>query len=59
MSAPTPTGIPAEAETRITAIDLLLRLIMTGSVDDDRSALVDRLLFDSKSALRDQPAAVE
>ena len=37
----------------------LLRLATAGSVDDGKSTLVGRLLFDSKSILRDQLAAVE
>ncbi|WP_080462444.1 GTP-binding protein [Actinomyces gaoshouyii] len=37
----------------------LLRLATAGSVDDGKSTLVGRLLFDSKSVLRDQLAAVE
>lgn len=37
----------------------LVRLATAGSVDDGKSTLVGRLLFDSKSVLRDQLAAVE
>ena len=39
--------------------DSLLRLATAGSVDDGKSTLVGRLLFDSKAVLRDQLAAVE
>ncbi|KGM12851.1 sulfate adenylyltransferase subunit 1 [Cellulomonas bogoriensis] len=37
----------------------LLRLATAGSVDDGKSTLVGRLLYDSKSVLTDQLAAVE
>lgn len=50
------TGAGAPAEGRPTG---LLRLATAGSVDDGKSTLVGRLLFDSKSVLRDQLAAVE
>ena len=59
MSTPTLTDIPAEAEARAAASGSLLRLATAGSVDDGKSTLVGRLLFDSKSVLRDQLAAVE
>ena len=59
MSTPTLTDIPAEAEARAAATGSLLRLATAGSVDDGKSTLVGRLLFDSKSVLRDQLAAVE
>ena len=58
MSTPTLTDIPAEAEARAST-GSLLRLATAGSVDDGKSTLVGRLLFDSKSVLRDQLAAVE
>lgn len=58
---------PAEPATAVrtapsepaTAPGGLLRLATAGSVDDGKSTLVGRLLFDSKSVLRDQLAAVE
>ena len=53
MSTPTLTDIPAEAEARAAATGSLLRLATAGSVDDGKSTLVGRLLFDSKSVLRD------
>ena len=59
MSTPTLTDIPAEAEARAATTGSLLRLATAGSVDDGKSTLVGRLLFDSKSVLRDQLAAVE
>ncbi len=37
----------------------LLRLATAGSVDDGKSTLVGRLLYDSKSVLADQMDAVE
>jgi len=37
----------------------LLRLATAGSVDDGKSTLVGRLLYDTKSVLADQLAAVE
>ena len=53
------TDIPAAAEARAATSGSLLRLATAGSVDDGKSTLVGRLLFDSKSVLRDQLAAVE
>ena len=43
----------------MTTTGSLLRLATAGSVDDGKSTLVGRLLFDSKTVLRDQLAAVE
>src|SRR5699024_2322084 len=43
----------------ITTTGTLLRLATAGSVDDGKSTLVGRLLFDSKSVLADQLDAVE
>jgi len=37
----------------------LLRFITAGSVDDGKSTLIDRLLYDSKSIFEDQLAAIE
>ena len=37
----------------------LLRFITAGSVDDGKSTLIGRLLYDSKSLLADQLTAVE
>src|ERR1700690_3194712 len=37
----------------------LLRFITAGSVDDGKSTLIGRLLYDSKSILRDQLEALE
>ena len=37
----------------------LLRLATAGSVDDGKSTLIGRLLYDSKAVMEDQLAAVE
>ena len=37
----------------------LLRFTTAGSVDDGKSTLIGRLLFDSKAVFEDQMAAVE
>jgi len=37
----------------------LLRFVTTGSVDDGKSTLIGRLLFETKSIFEDQYAAVE
>jgi sulfate adenylyltransferase subunit 1 (EFTu-like GTPase family) len=37
----------------------LLRFTTAGSVDDGKSTLIGRLLYDSKSVFEDQMAAVE
>lgn len=67
MSAATTHPLPAEgalpAETTdqspVLPTSTLLRLATAGSVDDGKSTLVGRLLFDSKSVLADQLDAVE
>ena len=51
--------LPAPAGAGGATTGSLLRLATAGSVDDGKSTLVGRLLFDSKSVLRDQLAAVE
>ncbi len=51
-SSPSTTGATSRAAT-------LLRIATAGSVDDGKSTLVGRLLFDSKSVLSDQLDAVE
>src|SRR5450631_4793091 len=50
-----PVGRPALAET---AEKSLLRFLTCGSVDDGKSTLIGRLLYDSKLVLDDQLAAV-
>jgi sulfate adenylyltransferase subunit 1 len=47
---------PAEPSTQVSA---LLRLATAGSVDDGKSTLVGRLLYDTKSVLADQYEAVQ
>ena len=37
----------------------LLRFTTAGSVDDGKSTLIGRLLYDSKSIFRDQLASIE
>ena len=37
----------------------LLRFLTCGSVDDGKSTLIGRLLYDSKSLMEDQVAALE
>jgi len=53
--APTPAHAPASPQHRHD----LLRLATAGSVDDGKSTLVGRLLYDTKSVLADQLDAVE
>ena len=50
-----PVGPPALAGT---AEKSLLRFLTCGSVDDGKSTLIGRLLYDSKLVLDDQLAAV-
>jgi len=52
----TDAGHPADSAARHMDI---LRLATAGSVDDGKSTLIGRLLFDSKSIFEDQLAAVE
>src|SRR5579859_857498 len=47
---------PIEPATQVSG---LLRLATAGSVDDGKSTLVGRLLYDTKSVLADQYEAVE
>ena len=49
----------AEASPRIDSGQTLLRLATAGSVDDGKSTLIGRLLYDSKAVMEDQLAAVE
>jgi len=53
--APTPARAPEDPQHRHD----LLRLATAGSVDDGKSTLVGRLLYDTKSVLADQLDAVE
>ncbi len=52
------TGMSSGAE-RLPTTTALLRFATAGSVDDGKSTLVGRLLYDSKSVLADQLEAVE
>ena len=57
MTTAAANGSPAEFLTGKTGE--LLRIATSGSVDDGKSTLIGRLLYDSKSILKDQLAAVE
>lgn len=55
-----PTAGPAAGQSPSTHHEReLLRLATAGSVDDGKSTLIGRLLYDTKSVLADQLAAVE
>ncbi|WP_084638199.1 sulfate adenylyltransferase subunit 1 [Gordonia shandongensis] len=61
MTAPLPSATPADSDPAAPALDTgsdLLRIATAGSVDDGKSTLVGRLLFDTKSVLADQIDAV-
>ncbi|NJR20311.1 MAG: hypothetical protein HC777_01725, partial [Hyphomonadaceae bacterium] len=47
------------SKTRAKRIKSLLRFITCGSVDDGKSTLIGRLLYDSKMIFEDQLAALE
>jgi bifunctional enzyme CysN/CysC len=53
----------AESDSRVASLPpsatTLLRLATAGSVDDGKSTLIGRLLYDSKAVMEDQLAAVE
>ncbi|MDT0631206.1 sulfate adenylyltransferase subunit CysN [Rubrivirga sp. F394] len=55
---PAPTAPPADGGDAYLDMDLL-RFTTAGSVDDGKSTLIGRLLYDSKSIFEDQLAAVE
>ena len=61
MGAPTIQLEPTEETQHVTehATRDLLRLATAGSVDDGKSTLIGRLLYDTKSVLADQLSAVE
>lgn len=61
MSTVTPTTLTNEEHQPVTehATRDLLRLATAGSVDDGKSTLIGRLLYDTKSVLADQLSAVE
>ena len=56
MSAST---LPAETAELAFARKDILRIATAGSVDDGKSTLIGRLLYDTKSVLADQLSAVE
>lgn len=58
-SAPTGPGDDIEARIRAHNSRTLLRFVMCGSVDDGKSTLIGRLLYESGSLLLDQLAALE
>jgi bifunctional enzyme CysN/CysC len=60
--AVTPTPAPTTNGTGIAATGhgaAMLRLVITGSVDDGKSTLIGRLLYDSKQILSDQLEALQ
>jgi len=70
MSTPTPTNEPVYVVDELIAKDInayllahqhktMLRFITCGSVDDGKSTLIGRLLYDSKMIFEDQLAALE
>ena len=59
MSIDTVEGLDAAQLTDVAASRPQLRLVVAGSVDDGKSTLVGRLLYDTKSILADQYEAVE
>jgi bifunctional enzyme CysN/CysC len=54
----TDTGHTIAALAEQTQASALLRLVITGSVDDGKSTLIGRLLYDSKQILNDQLEAL-
>ncbi|MFL5823137.1 MAG: sulfate adenylyltransferase subunit CysN [Solirubrobacteraceae bacterium] len=58
-STPTALGDDIEAHIRAHNARTLLRFVMCGSVDDGKSTLIGRLLYESGSLLSDQLAALE
>lgn len=65
MSTPTTDTAPAAAESAAEQLQTmaehaqLLRIATAGSVDDGKSTLIGRLLFDSKGIFEDQLASIE
>jgi bifunctional enzyme CysN/CysC len=57
--SPHPAAIDVEAYLAQHARKSLLRFITCGSVDDGKSTLIGRLLYDSKTLFEDQLAALE
>ncbi len=59
MSTSTQTDLPSSADTSGYLDMDLLRFTTAGSVDDGKSTLIGRLLYDSKNTFDDQMEAVE
>ncbi len=58
-ASPEPTSLPGRSAGSTSNPTELLRIATAGSVDDGKSTLIGRLLWDSKSVFEDQAAAVE
>lgn len=59
MSTPSTSDLPSSADTTGYLDMDLLRFTTAGSVDDGKSTLIGRLLYDSKNTFEDQMEAVE
>src|SRR3954466_15163086 len=61
LRTPSPDSAASEVEAYLVANERksLLRFITCGSVDDGKSTLIGRLLYDSKMLFEDQLAALE
>jgi bifunctional enzyme CysN/CysC len=59
MTDVTPTGADAKAYIDAHLHRALLRLMTCGSVDDGKSTLIGRLLYESRLLFEDQLAALE
>ena len=59
MSTPSNSDLPSSADTSGYLDMDLLRFTTAGSVDDGKSTLIGRLLYDSKNTFDDQMEAVE
>ncbi len=57
-TAPTSVGAPAGMTGSLTTTRGLLRFSTAGSVDDGKSTLIGRLLYDSQAVFEDQLASV-
>ena len=59
LMAVTPTSARNGTAVAGEQISAMLRLVITGSVDDGKSTLIGRLLYDSKQILNDQLEALQ
>ena len=57
--SPAPAVLSKKAQTVVGAQTDLLRFITSGSVDDGKSTLIGRLMYDTKSIFEDQLEAIE